>query len=63
MGVLLGEAAYGGGVVSGSEIVGAGFGIQVFPAVAEGGCPENRGPFRCQRRHRTGLWCRLDLLL
>lgn len=35
MGVLLDEAANGGGIVPGAEIVSAGFGVQVFAAVAE----------------------------
>ena len=36
MGVLLGEAADGGIVVTGSQIIISGFGVQVFAAVAEG---------------------------
>ena len=36
MGVLLGEAANGGGIVAGSQVVIAGLEVQVFAAVAEG---------------------------
>ena len=36
MGILLGEAAGGGVVGSRAEVVGAGFGVAVFPAIAEG---------------------------
>ena len=46
MRILLGEAADERVIISGPEIVGAGLGVEILPAVAEGvrvaGC---RGPF------------------